>query len=42
VLGHEEIVVKPLPPALRGTPGLAGVTILGEGQTVLILDVMGL
>ncbi len=42
VLAHEEIVVKPLPLALRGTPGLAGVTILGEGQTVLILDVMGL
>ena len=42
VLGHEEIVVKPLPAALRGTPGLAGVTILGEGQAVLILDVMEL
>ena len=42
VLGHEEIVVKPLPAALRGTSGLAGVTILGEGQVVLILDVMGL
>jgi len=42
VLGHEEIVVRPLPPALRGTPGLAGVTILGDGQVVLILDVMGL
>ena len=42
VLGHEEIVVKPLPPALRSAPGLAGVTILGEGQVMLILDVMGL
>jgi len=42
VLGHEEVVVKPLPAALRGTPGLAGVTILGDGQVVLILDVMGL
>jgi len=42
VLGHEEIVVKPLPAALHGIPGLAGVTILGEGQVVLILDVMGL
>jgi two-component system chemotaxis sensor kinase CheA len=42
LLGHEEIVVKPLPAALRGTPGLAGVTILGEGQVVWILDVMGL
>ncbi|MDY6877408.1 MAG: chemotaxis protein CheA [Chloroflexota bacterium] len=42
VMGHEEIVVKPLPAALHGMPGLAGVTILGEGQVVLILDVMGL
>ncbi|RLC86799.1 MAG: hypothetical protein DRJ03_07760 [Chloroflexi bacterium] len=42
VLGHEEIVVKPLPTALHGAPGLAGVTILGEGQVVLILDVMSL
>ena len=42
VLGHEEVVVKPLPAALRGTPGLAGVTILGEGQVVLILDVTSL
>jgi len=42
VLGHEEIVVKPLPAALQGTPGLARVTIMGEGQVVLILDVMGL
>jgi len=42
VLGHEEIVVKPLPAALHGTPGLAGVTILGEGQVVLILDVLNL
>ena len=38
VEGHEEVVVKPLPEPLRGIPGLEGVTILGEGQTVLILD----
>jgi len=38
ILGHEEIVVKPLPSALRGLPGLTGVSILGEGETVLILD----
>jgi two-component system chemotaxis sensor kinase CheA len=38
VEGHEEIVVKPMPEALREIPGLSGVTILGEGQTVLILD----
>jgi len=39
VEGHEEIVVKPLPAALSGLPGLSGVTILGEGQPTLIVDV---
>ncbi|MEA3351937.1 MAG: chemotaxis protein CheA [Chloroflexota bacterium] len=38
VLAHKEIVVKPLPPALHHIPGLTGVTVLGEGQAVLILD----
>jgi two-component system chemotaxis sensor kinase CheA len=38
VEGHEEVVIKPLPDVLRGIPGLSGVTILGEGRTVLILD----
>ncbi|MEA2008070.1 MAG: chemotaxis protein CheA [Chloroflexota bacterium] len=38
ILEHEEIVVKPLPSDLRHISGLAGVTILGEGQVVLILD----
>jgi len=35
---YEEVVVKPLPDAIRDVPGLSGVTILGEGQTVLILE----
>lgn len=39
VLGKEEIVVKPLPPMLQGIPGLAGATIVGAGDVVLILDV---
>lgn len=38
VEGHEEVVVKPLPESIRDIPGLSGVTILGEGRTVLILD----
>ena len=42
LLGHEEVVIKPLPVVLQKTPGLAGVTILGEGKVVLILDVAGL
>ena len=38
VEGHQEIVAKPLPSALSGLPGLSGVTILGEGQPTLIVD----
>jgi len=38
LVGQEEIVIRPLPPALGNIPGLAGATILGEGQVVLILD----
>jgi len=42
LLGKEEIVVKPLPEALVGIPGLSGTTIVGAGQVVLILDVPNL
>ncbi len=38
----EEIVVKPLGRHLKGVPLFAGATILGDGQVVLILDVLGL
>jgi two-component system chemotaxis sensor kinase CheA len=37
-VGYREAVVKPLDRALKGVRGLAGVTILGDGSTVLILD----
>lgn len=37
-----EAVVKPLPRAVRSVPVFAGVTILGDGQPSLILDVAGL
>ncbi len=39
VLGREEIVARSVPVALRSIPALVGVTVMGEGQTVLILDV---
>jgi two-component system chemotaxis sensor kinase CheA len=39
IVGHEEVVVKPLPLALESVPGLSGVTILGAGEVILILDV---
>lgn len=37
-IGYREAVMKPLDKALRGVKGFAGVTILGDGSMVLILD----
>ncbi|HEY3497448.1 MAG TPA: chemotaxis protein CheW [Polyangiaceae bacterium] len=37
----EEIVVKPLGKELKGLTMFAGATIMGDGQVVLILDVLG-
>ena len=42
VVGQEEIVVKSLGDLLTGHPLFAGVTIRGNGELVLILDVPGL
>ena len=42
VRGREEVVIKPLPKALRGLPGYAGATLIGDGRLALILDVDGL
>lgn len=42
VLTQEEIVVKGLGALLRGHPMFAGVTIRGNGETVLIVDIPGL
>ncbi len=39
LLGQEEVVLKALSKPLDLVPGLAGVTILGNGQPVFILDV---
>ncbi len=39
VVGHQEIVVKPLGAYLGDLPGLAGTTILGSGRVALIIDV---
>lgn len=38
LLGYREAVVKPLGKALKGVRGFAGVTILGDGSLILILD----
>lgn len=42
VYDTEEIVVKPMAPALRGIPLYSGSTILGDGSVILILDPNGL
>jgi len=39
---EQEIIVKPLAPILRTIKGFSGSTILGNGKTVLVLDVVGL
>ncbi|MGY0632980.1 chemotaxis protein CheA [Luteimonas sp. A478] len=39
VRGREEVVIKPLPHALRGLPGYAGASLIGDGRLALILDV---
>lgn len=39
IVGHQEIVVKPLGSYLGEIPGLAGATILGNGHVALILDI---
>jgi two-component system chemotaxis sensor kinase CheA len=39
LLGQEEVVLKALTRPLDLVPGLAGVTILGTGRPVFILDV---
>jgi two-component system chemotaxis sensor kinase CheA len=42
LINEQEIIVKPLPSVLRGVKGFSGSTILGDGKTILILDVMSL
>jgi two-component system chemotaxis sensor kinase CheA len=42
LLGGMQTVVKPLGPAFRAVPGIAGSTVLGDGRVGLILDVPSL
>jgi two-component system chemotaxis sensor kinase CheA len=42
LLGGMQTVVKPLGPAFRGVPGIAGSTVLGDGRVGLIIDVPSL
>ena len=38
LLGHQEIVVKPVGPQINSVPGILGGTITGDGQVVIIID----
>ncbi|MGF6273476.1 chemosensory pili system protein ChpA (sensor histidine kinase/response regulator) [Massilia sp. UYP11] len=42
VLGNREVVVKNIGPQLSRVPGIAGATVLGSGEVVLILDPLAL
>jgi two-component system, chemotaxis family, sensor kinase CheA len=42
LLGREELVIKGLDDSLGQTPGIAGATILGTGEVLLVLDLAGL
>ena len=42
VIGTEEIVVKPMHPALKHLRCCSGATVMGDGQVALILDIEGI
>jgi two-component system chemotaxis sensor kinase CheA len=42
IFDHEELVIKPLAPAVMGTGLYAGSTLLDDGYPVLMLDVAGI
>lgn len=42
VRGREEVVIKALPKRVRGLPGYAGATLIGDGSLSLILDIDGI
>jgi len=40
IVGPEEVVVRPMPPLLKHHPVCCGATLSGQGETVLVLDVL--
>lgn len=42
IYDEEEILVKPLPKFIKKVQAYSGVTILGDGQTAMILDIEGI
>ncbi len=41
-IGEQELLVKSLPPVLRGIKGFSGSALLPDGRTILLLDTHGL
>ncbi|HIE33725.1 MAG TPA: chemotaxis protein CheA, partial [Candidatus Altiarchaeales archaeon] len=39
IVGEQELIIKPVAKALKKIKGIAGATILGDGQPALVLDV---
>ncbi len=42
VIGNQEVVAKPYGPQLARVPGMAGLTVLGDGKIVLLMDPIAL
>lgn len=42
LVGEQDVVIKPLNNKYTNVPGIAGATILGDGQVSLVVDVTGL
>lgn len=42
LVGHQQVVIKPLGEGMQGLPGVAGGAIMPDGQVSLILDITGL
>ncbi len=42
VIGNQEVVAKPYGPQLARVPGMAGLTVLGDGRIVLLMDPLAL
>ena len=38
LLGHREVVIKPVGPQITSVPGILGGTVTGDGRVVLVLD----
>jgi chemosensory pili system protein ChpA (sensor histidine kinase/response regulator) len=42
IVGHQEIIVKPVGPQLHNVPGISGATVLGDGRVVVVLELAAL